>query len=127
MYEYEAKVEKVVDGDTLDVVIDVGFGMFCKQRVRVNGIDTPEKNSTDLQEKKMGQEATEFVESWVRKQKKLRIKTYKDDKYGRLLADIYGDAGESLNEQMVKLGFAWKYDGGTKIKDLKVLIERRKK
>lgn len=127
MYEYEAKVEKVVDGDTLDVVIDVGFGMFCKQRVRVNGIDTPEKNSTDLQEKKMGQEATEFVESWVRKQKKLRIKTYKDDKYGRLLADIYGDGDEFLNEQMVKLGFAWKYDGGTKIKDLKVLIERRKK
>lgn len=127
MYEYEAKIEKVVDGDTVDVTIDVGFGMFCKQRVRINGIDTPEKNSSDPLEKKMGHEATEFVESWVKKQKKFRIKTYKDDKYGRLLADVYGDNDEFLNEQMVNLGYAWRYDGGTKVKDFKVLLEKRKK
>ena len=128
MYEYEiTKVEKVVDGDTIDVVFDVGFSMFCKQRIRLNGIDTPESVSKDKQEKAMGMEAKVFVAEWLRKQKTLRGKTTKDDKYGRLLADIYGDNDACLNEEMVAKGFAWKYDGGTKAKDFNLLLENRRK
>lgn len=128
MYEYEIKeVVKVVDGDTLDVVFDVGFGMFCKQRVRLSGIDTPESNSKDEREKRLASEAKVYVDSWIKAQKKPLIgKTTKDDKYGRLLATIQGDGGRCINEEMVSKGYAWAYDGGTKTKNFDLLLERRK-
>jgi endonuclease YncB( thermonuclease family) len=126
MYEYEiVKVEKVVDGDTIDVLFDVGFSMFRKERVRLNGIDTPESTTKDAREKSMGREAKTFAAEWLRQQKTLKAKTTKDDKYGRILADIYGDDGVCLNEVMVAKGYAWKYDGGTKVKDFDVLMEKR--
>lgn len=126
MYEYEiVKVEKVVDGDTVDVLFDVGFSMFRKERVRLNGIDTPESMTKDAREKSLGREAKTFVAEWLRKQKTLKAKTTKDDKYGRILADIYGDDGVCLNEMMVAKGYAWKYDGGTKVKDFDALMEKR--
>ena len=128
MYEYQIKeVSEVVDGDTVDMVFDMGFGMFCKQRVRLEGIDTPETHTTNDEEKKMGLEAKAFVEKWIKAQKTLRAKTTKDDKYGRILAQVYGDNGICLNDQMVAKGYAWLYDGGTKHKDLKVLKEQRSK
>lgn len=127
MYEYEiTKVEKVVDGDTVDVMFDVGFSMFRKERVRLHGIDTPETASKDPQEKALGKEAKEFVAKWLRTQKTLKARTTKDDKYGRILAHIYGDGGVCLNEEMVSKGYAWAYDGGTKVKDMALLLERRK-
>ena len=127
MYEYEiTKVEKVVDGDTVDVMFDVGFSMFRKERVRLHGIDTPETASKDQQEKALGKEAKEFVAKWLRSQKELKARTTKDDKYGRILAHIYGEGGVCLNEEMVRLGYAWAYDGGTKVKDIPLLLERRK-
>jgi micrococcal nuclease len=127
MYEYEIKeIKKVVDGDTIDVVFDVGFGIFCVQRVRLDGIDTPETHTTNEQEKKMGLEAKAFIEAWLKGKVGLTAKTVKDDKYGRLLATIY-NKDKSLNDEMVSKGYAWKYDGGTKTKDLNVLLEQRKK
>jgi micrococcal nuclease len=127
MYEYEIKeVTKVVDGDTVDVVFDVGFSMFRKERIRLNGIDTPESVTSDANEKKLGLESKQFLQMWLSRQTKLRAKTTKDDKYGRILADVYGDDGVCVNEEMVRKGYAWAYDGGTKQKDFAVLLERRK-
>jgi micrococcal nuclease len=126
MYEYKiVKVEKVVDGDTVDVLFDVGFSMFRKERVRLNGIDTPESITKDPKEKILGHDAKAFVVEWVQTQKTLTAKTTKDDKYGRILGDIYGDDGVCLNEIMVAKGYAWKYDGGTKVKDFDALMEKR--
>lgn len=126
MYEYSvAKVEKVVDGDTIDILFDLGFGVFRKERVRLHGIDTPESISKDASEKMLGREAKVFVAEWLRQQKSLKATTIKDDKYGRMLAVIHGDGGACLNEIIVSDGYAWKYDGGTKVKDFAVLRERR--
>jgi micrococcal nuclease len=127
MYEYKlTEVIKVVDGDTLDVMIDVGFNMFRKERIRINRIDTPESITKDEHEKKFGLEAKNYVSEWIKKQAELTIKTFKDDKYGRILADIYGNNGECLNDLLIKNGFAWEYDGTTKVKNFELLLERRK-
>ena len=128
MYEYEIReVTKVVDGDTVDVVFDVGFSMFRKERIRLNGIDTPESVTSDVHEKKLGLESKQFLQLWLSKQTKIWAKTTKkDDKYGRILAEVYGDDGVCVNQLMVEKGFAWSYDGGTKQKDFAALLERRK-
>lgn len=126
MYEYQIKeVIKVVDGDTVDVVFDLGFSMFSKQRIRLDGIDTPETHTTNDEEKQMGMEAKAFVADWIASHKKIRAVTSKDDKYGRILANLYAEDGACLNEIMVAKGYAWGYDGGTKHKDLNVLKELR--
>jgi micrococcal nuclease len=128
MYEYKiVSVKKIVDGDTLDCTLDLGFGIFCIQRIRLHGIDAPETHSKDIKEKSMGKESQEFLASWLEKHMgKLVIKTFKDDKYGRLLGIISGANGEIVNESMVKLGYAWSYDGRTKVKELSHLEKLRK-
>lgn len=127
MYEYLiSEVVKVVDGDTLDVVIDVGFNMMRRERVRINRIDTPESKTTDEFEKKLGLDAKQYVSDWVKKQKQIRIKTVKDDKYGRILGEIYGDHDECINDLLIENGYAWEYDGTTKVKNFEVLVEKRK-
>jgi len=128
MYEYKiSSVEKVVDGDTLDCTMDLGFGVFCKQRIRLHGIDTPETHSKNLEEKSMSEESKVFLTSWIEKHKdNLVIRTFKDDKYGRLLGIISESTGEVINDIMVKLGYAWAYNGRTKVKDLSRLKELRK-
>lgn len=126
MYEYKiTQVLKVVDGDTLDVLIDVGFNMLRKERIRINRVDAPETNSKNELEKKLGQDAKEFVSEWVESQNNMTIKTFKDDKYGRILGEIYGD-DNCLNDLLIENGLAWEYDGSTKNKDLILLLERRK-
>lgn len=125
MYEYEIKVQKVIDGDTIDVLFDVGFNMFREERIRLAGIDTPETASKDKREKSMGIEAKVFVAEWLRGKKNLRAKTTKDDKYGRILAHIYDEEGKCLNEEIVAKGYAWRYDGTTKVKDYDALLEQR--
>jgi micrococcal nuclease len=128
MYEYVvSQVVKVVDGDTLDVIIDVGFDMMCKERIRINRVDTPESKTTNELEKKLGLDAKQYVESWVEKQKQIRIKTFKDDKYGRILGELFGDSGECLNDLLIEHGYAWEYNGETKKKDFKLLLEKRNK
>ena len=128
------EINKVLDGDTIDVTIDLGFDLFKKERVRVAGVDTPEKRTRDLEEKALGIDAT----NWLKE--KLEGALAGDDdlvirtelvggvgKYGRLLGWLYlGDAAVSLNEEMIEEGYAWAYDGGTKQKDFEELREIRR-
>jgi micrococcal nuclease len=127
MYEYIVKeIVKIVDGDTVDIVLDLGFDVYRKERVRINRVDTPESNSKDVNEKKLAVEAKNYVSTWMINQKKIRIKTLKDDKYGRLLGEFYGDGDVCLSDLLINGGYAWAYDGGVKNKDLNLLLEKRK-
>ena len=128
------KINRVVDGDTIDVTIDLGFDLYKKERVRVAGVDTPEKRTRDLEEKSLGIDATNWVkerlESTIRGDDDLVIRTEGFGgvgKYGRLLGWLYiGDADMSLNEEMITEGYAWAYDGGTKQKNFEELREIRR-
>ena len=126
MYEYSATLIKIVDGDTVDVLIDLGFNTTKKERVRLLGIDTPESATKDLAEKKLGLEAKEYITQWFVKNTPFRLQTTKDDKYGRILGVFTGLDGKTLNTRLVDEGYAWAYDGGTKKKDFAVLLEKRK-
>ena len=128
------EINKVLDGDTIDVTIDLGFDLFKKERVRIAGVDTPEKRTRNLEEKALGLDATEWLkgklEGAINGDDDLIIRTELDGgvgKYGRLLGWCYiGDAIVSLNEQMIDQGYAWPYDGGTKQKDFEQLREIRR-
>ena len=126
MYEYSATLIKIVDGDTVDVLIDLGFNTTKKERVRLLGIDTPESATKDLAEKKLGIEAKEYITQWFMKNTPFRLQTTKDDKYGRILGVFTGLDGKTLNTRLVDEGYAWAYDGGTKKKDFALLLEKRK-
>ena len=130
MHEYKAKVTKIVDGDTIDVTLDLGFDILLNQRVRLAGIDSPEKRTRDAAEKALGLDATEWMTKRLEKAPELIIKTAVEGsmgKYGRVLGWLFvGEEDISLNEQMINEGFAWEYDGGTKQKDLSTLINIRK-
>ena len=126
MYEYSATLIKIVDGDTVDVLIDLGFNTTKKERVRLLGIDTPESVTKDLAEKKLGIEAKEYIIQWFTKNTPFRLQTTKDDKYGRILGVFTGLDGKTLNTRLVDEGYAWAYDGGTKKKDFALLLEKRK-
>jgi micrococcal nuclease len=127
MYEYAIKeVVKVVDGDTIDIVIDLGFDLSKKERVRLAGIDAPESRTRNLEEKEMGLEAKQFLTRRLEDgvDSGLRVRTEKDGKYGRMLGWIY--CGETnLNMEMVDRGFAWFYDGGSKDNRLDDLRKKR--
>jgi len=129
------KIDKVLDGDTIDVTIDLGFDLYKKERVRVAGVDTPEKRTRDLEEKALGIDAT----NWLKKKLEDTIAGDGDEltirtelvggtgKYGRLLGWLYiNEDLISLNEQMITEGYAWAYDGGTKQKDFESLREIRR-
>jgi len=128
MYEYAVKeVVRVVDGDTVDVIFDLGFSLFKKERVRLAGIDTPESRTRDLEEKAMGLEAKDRVVYKLTSAEQIVCQTEKEGKYGRILGWLYLDgASGSLNQELIDEGFAWEYDGGRKTKDLNELKERRK-
>jgi len=127
MYEYHVKeIVKIVDGDTVDLVLDLGFSTFVQQRLRLKGIDTPELSSTNESERIIANEAKGYVSVWLINQKKLSVKTFKDDKYGRIIAEIYGDDSLCLNKILIDNGYAWEYDGsGQRNKDLNILLEKR--
>ena len=128
------EITKVLDGDTIDVIIDLGFDLSKKERVRIAGVDTPEKRTRNLEEKALGIDAT----NWLKE--KLEGAILGDDdliirtelvggmgKYGRLLGWLYiGDSTVSLNEQMITEGYAHAYDGGTKDMKLEALREIRR-
>ena len=127
-------IDKVLDGDTIDVTIDLGFDLYKKERVRVAGVDTPEKRTRDLEEKALGLDATYWLkkklEDTISGDDELTIRTELVGgmgKYGRLLGWLYiGEDAVSLNEQMITEGYAWEYDGGTKKKDFEELREIRR-
>ena len=127
MYTYFVKsVDRVVDGDTIDIIIDLGFDLTKKERVRLAGIDAPESRTRDLEEKQMGLEAKAFLTRRLAdgEPSGLKVKTEKEGKYGRMLGWIY--IGQTnLNEEMVYRGYAWDYDGGKKEKDLAELRAKR--
>ena len=124
----------MVDGDTIDVTIDLGFDLNKKERVRIAGVDTPEKRTRDKEEKALGLDATNWMkdklDGAIKGEDELVIRTELKGgmgKYGRLLGWIYiGDSDLSLNEQMITEGYAWEYDGGTKKKDFEELREIRR-
>ena len=128
------KINRVVDGDTIDVTIDLGFDLAIKERVRIAGVDTPEKRTRDLEEKALGLDATAWMkkhlEETIKGDDELTIRTELKGgmgKYGRLLGWLYvGESDVSLNEQMIAEGYAWEYDGGTKKKDFEELREIRR-
>jgi micrococcal nuclease len=131
MYEYRVKqVLKVVDGDTIDVVIDLGFDVSYTSRVRLAGIDTPESRTTDAREKILGVEVKEYLKKALEGATDIVIRTEKVDsseKYGRILGWLFiNRETDSLNLQLVNKGYAWAYDGGTKKKDFEELLRKRR-
>ena len=132
MYEYYVrKVENVVDGDTIDVLIDLGFDISFSSRVRLAGIDTPESRTTDKAEKALGLEAKAYLKHSIDSAKTVVIKTEKmnsSEKYGRILGWLYLDGDTvSVNDHMINDGHAWGYLGDTKVKDFEALAKARKK
>jgi len=142
MYTYFVKkVIRIVDGDTIDIEIDLGFDLTKKERVRLGGIDTPEKRTKNLEEKAMGLEATEYLTALLDGAPQLTVTTEKDGKFGRMIGTLYLSpdmlpnsinpnngllgTGTSINQAMIDDGYAWEYDGGTKHKDLDDLKAKR--
>ena len=128
------EINRVLDGDTIDVTIDLGFDLYKKERVRIAGVDTPEKRTRNLEEKELGIDATNWLkdklDGAINGDDDLVIRTELDGgvgKYGRLLGWCYiGDSTLSLNEQMITEGYAHAYDGGTKDMNLEALREIRR-
>ena len=130
-YIYRIKsVGRVVDGDTIDADIDLGFDISLTKRIRLAGIDTPESRTRDLAEKKLGLEAKEWLKHHLHDANDIIIRTELPDsteKYGRIIGHLYiNGEEESLNNQMITEGYALPYDGGTKDKDWEPLKEIRR-
>lgn len=130
MYEYRIKkVTKVVDGDTIDAELDLGFNISYSQRIRLAGIDTPESRTTDKAEKVLGLEVKKKLGELIGQAKDIVIRTEKPDsseKYGRILGWLYLDGAElSVNEALIAGGYAWGYMGETKVKDFEALKAKR--
>ena len=131
-YIYRIKsVGRVVDGDTIDASIDLGFDISLEKRIRLAGVDTPESRTTDLKEKAMGLESKEWLKKKLEGAKDIIIKTELPDsteKYGRIIGHLFINGQEtSLNNQMIAEGYALAYDGGTKDKNFDVLKQIRNK
>jgi micrococcal nuclease len=131
-YIYRIKqITKVVDGDTIDADIDLGFDISLTKRIRLAGVDTPESRTTDTNEKKYGLQSKEWLKHKVENAEHILIKTELPDsteKYGRIIGHLFvNDQETSLNNQMITEGYAWIYDGGTKKKDFAALDAIRKK
>jgi micrococcal nuclease len=132
VYEYRIKsVIKVVDGDTIDVVIDLGFDISFTSRVRLAGIDTPESRTKDLKEKTLGLESKEYLKKKLDDASNVVIRTEKvnsSEKYGRILGWLYiNGETKSINHEMIEKGYAWGYLGDTKVKDFESLLKLREK
>ena len=128
MHEYKVNVLRVVDGDTVDVDIDLGFSTWLKkQRIRLYGIDTPESRTRDLEEKKYGLAAKEFLTKWTGAGE-LTIKTHKDErgKFGRILGEIYAFK-TNVNDKMVYEHHAVPYHGQSKEEIEEEHLANRKK
>ena len=130
MYEYRVKsVLAVVDGDTIDVDIDLGFNISYTQRVRLAGIDTPESRTKDKEEKVLGLEVKELLKKTLKDAKNIVIRTEKPDsteKYGRIVGWVFIDGSpDSFNQTLIASGYAWDYMGETKVKNFELLKQRR--
>ena len=129
-YIYRIKqIIKVVDGDTIDADIDLGFDISLSKRIRLAAVDTPESRTSDANEKKYGLESKEWLKHKVESAKNILIKTELPDsteKYGRIIGHLFvNDQENSLNDQMIIEGYAWEYSGGTKKKNFAELDAKR--
>ena len=131
MFEYKCKLIKVIDGDTIDVDIDLGFGVWLRnQRIRMYGIDTPESRTRDLEEKKYGLAAKAFLTEML-DDSHLILKTHKDErgKFGRILGEVWRTtnyADQSINNYMIEKHHAVAYHGQSKEDIQQSHIENRK-
>ena len=129
MHEYKAKVIKVVDGDTIDVDLDLGFGIWLRgERVRLYGIDTPESRTSDKEEKKYGKAAAAFLKKWITAGG-VKIKTHKGEdrgKFGRILGEVWC-FDTNVNQKMIEEGHAVEYHGQSKQDIAEQHLENRKK
>lgn len=118
MYTYKAKLMRVVDGDTVDAEIDLGFGVFMKQRIRLYGIDTPESRTRDLEEKERGLAAKARLSELLGKEFIVETILNKRGKFGRILGTLHVTQEDgtkmNINQQLVTEGHAKEYFGGTK-------------
>ena len=138
MYEYKIKVRRVVDGDTVDVDIDLGFGVWLyKQRVRLFGIDTPESRTRDLEEKKFGLKAKEYLKKWITTDddRVVSLLSHGSGKFGRILGELFVTFNDghpvfsdrvNVNETMVEDHHAVKYHGQSKDEIAEGHLQNRK-
>jgi len=117
VYTYRAKLQRVVDGDTVEVSIDLGFYTWVEKTIRINGVDTWESRTLNLEEKEAGKKAKEFTKELLnRNGGEFTIISRELDKFGRVLADIYVDGEvKSVTELLIENGHGYAYSGGTKI------------
>tara|TARA_A100001037_G_C14893951_1_gene519707 strand:- start:33 stop:395 length:363 start_codon:yes stop_codon:yes gene_type:complete len=118
MFEYKCVVTRVVDGDTVDVDIDLGFGVWLKkQRVRLMGVNAPESRTRDLEEKKRGLAAKEFVKAFCPEGQVVKLRSHDRGKFGRILGEIIVfdsklDQESTINQMLIREGHAVEYHGG---------------
>ena len=110
MYKYNAKVNRVVDGDTVDALVDLGFDTWKKVRIRMMGLNAPESRSKDLEEKKKGLAAKDRLKELLNKETFI-LQSYGVGKYGRCLGELFVD-DVNINKQLIKEGHAVEYHGG---------------
>jgi micrococcal nuclease len=121
MYEYKAVVEDAIDGDTIDVKVDLGFSIFKKARLRLNGIDTPETSRCSKKQERAGELVSKFVEDILFDNKLVYITTHKKGSFGRYLADVYiPNLDKSFNQFLYDEGYAIKYGRHTEWKGKKL-------
>tara|TARA_B100000963_G_scaffold190660_1_gene165847 strand:+ start:1780 stop:2205 length:426 start_codon:yes stop_codon:yes gene_type:complete len=129
MYEYRCEIVKVIDGDTVDVNIDLGFGVWLrKERIRLRGIDTPESRTRDVEEKKYGLLAKNFLQKLLH-DNHIILKTHKDaeGKFGRILGDLWVDKDTmSINQHLVDNYHAVIYEGQSKEQIKQAHLSNRK-
>ena len=133
MYEYRCKVVRIIDGDTVDVDIDLGFGVWLhKERVRLYGIDTPESRTRDLEEKKYGLAAKDFLTGML-DDDQIILKTHKDKtgKFGRILGELWYAGKHNINQKMIDEHHAVAYHGQSKeeiaeehLKNREIILEK---
>ena len=114
-FTYKAEVTRVVDGDTIDVELDLGFSILMRARVRLLGIDTPESRTRDLEEKKYGLAAKEYLKSWIEQQKYVMIESTEKGKFGRVLGNVWNpECTECVNVKIIEDHQAVPYKGQSK-------------
>jgi micrococcal nuclease len=127
MYEYNCKIVRVVDGDTADVDIDLGFGLWIHgERIRLYGIDTPECRTRDAEEKAAGLLAKDFVKNCLHVGATYRLQTKEKGKFGRYLGTIYLTDESSINAALVKERLAVPYFGQSKVRVQEAHLANRK-
>ena len=124
---YRADITRVVDGDTCDVTLHLGFDILYKGRVRLTGIDTPESRTRDLEEKKFGLASKEYFKDWVAKHDSVLVESTEKGKFGRILGRIYSsDMSECYNDKSIEDHHAVPYNGENKALTEQQHLENRK-